>query len=101
LDKRLSEPQRRSGRGGEGKNSHRVNGDKINEACSTIREMKNASKILVGKPKRKKTLGRPRRRWNYNINITAFRMAQGAVLWRNLVNTAMNIYVKVGEILVS
>jgi hypothetical protein len=28
-------------------------------------------------------------------------MAQGAVLWRNLVNTAMNIYVKVGEILVS
>jgi hypothetical protein len=29
----------------------------------------NAYNGLVGKPKRKKTLGRPRRRWESNINM--------------------------------
>jgi hypothetical protein len=29
----------------------------------------NACKILVGKPERKSPLGRPRRRWKYNIRM--------------------------------
>jgi hypothetical protein len=46
--------------------------------CTSIRlaghvarmgEMRNASKILVGIPERKRPLGRPRRRWKDNIRI--------------------------------
>jgi hypothetical protein len=32
-------------------------------------EKRNAYRILVGKPERNKPLGRPRRRWVYNIKI--------------------------------
>jgi hypothetical protein len=32
-------------------------------ACSTIGEKRNACILLVGKPERKRPLGRPRRRW--------------------------------------
>jgi hypothetical protein len=32
-------------------------------------EMRNAYSILVGKPERKRTLGRPKRRWEDNIRI--------------------------------
>jgi hypothetical protein len=37
-------------------------------ACSTNEEI-NAYRILVGKPEGKRPLGRPRRRWVYNIKI--------------------------------
>jgi hypothetical protein len=33
------------------------------------REIKNAYKILVGKPEGRRPLGRPRHRWVYNIKI--------------------------------
>jgi hypothetical protein len=36
-------------------------------ACSTNREKRNAYRTLVGKPKVKRPLGRPRRRWVDNI----------------------------------
>jgi hypothetical protein len=32
-------------------------------------EKRNANRILVGKPERKRPLGRPRRRWVDNIKI--------------------------------
>jgi hypothetical protein len=32
-------------------------------------EKRNAYKILVGKPEGKRPLGRPRRRWVYNIKM--------------------------------
>jgi hypothetical protein len=35
----------------------------MGRACSTNGETKNAYRILVGKPERKRPLGRPRRRW--------------------------------------
>jgi hypothetical protein len=38
-------------------------------ACSSTGEMKNAYKILVGKPEGKRPRGRPRRRWEYNIKM--------------------------------
>jgi len=37
--------------------------DELGGACSTHGEMINAYKILVGKPERKKPLGRSRHRW--------------------------------------
>jgi hypothetical protein len=37
--------------------------DEMGRACSTYGEMRNAYKILVGKPYGKRSLGRPRHRW--------------------------------------
>jgi hypothetical protein len=34
-----------------------------------MREKNNAYRIFVGKPEEKRSLGRPRRRWVYNIKI--------------------------------
>jgi hypothetical protein len=38
-------------------------------ACSTHGEKQNAYRILVGKPERKRQLGRPRHGWEDNIKI--------------------------------
>jgi hypothetical protein len=36
-------------------------------ACGTNGEKRNVYWLLVGKPEGKRQLGRPRRRWAYNI----------------------------------
>jgi hypothetical protein len=36
-------------------------------ACSTYWEKRGAYRILVGRPERRRPLGRPRRRWEDNI----------------------------------
>jgi hypothetical protein len=41
----------------------------MGRACSTNVEKINAYRILVGKPERKRPLGRPRRRWVDNIKM--------------------------------
>jgi hypothetical protein len=41
----------------------------MGRACSTKGEKWNAYRILVGKPERKRPLGRPRRRWVDNIKM--------------------------------
>jgi hypothetical protein len=46
-----------------------VKEDEMGKACSTYGEKRNAYRILVGKPERKRPLGRPRRRWVDNIKI--------------------------------
>jgi hypothetical protein len=38
-------------------------------ACSTNGEKRNAYGFLVGKPEGRRPLGRPRRRWLYNIRM--------------------------------
>jgi len=38
-------------------------------ACSTYGEKTGAYRILVGKTERKRSLGRPRRRWKDNIKL--------------------------------
>jgi hypothetical protein len=38
-------------------------------ACSTNGEMRNAYRLLVGKPEGERPLGRPRRRWVDNIRM--------------------------------
>jgi hypothetical protein len=64
-------------------------------------ETRNAYKILVGKPERKRPLGRPRRRLVDNIKMNLgeigwdgmdwINLAQDSEQWRALVNTVMNL----------
>ena len=60
-------------------------------------------KVLVGKPEGKRTLGRPRRRWEDNIKMDLqevgrgcgdwMELAQDREGWRALVCTVMNLRV--------
>jgi hypothetical protein len=62
---------------------------------------RNAYRILVGKPREKKPLGRPRHRWEDNIRMDLKNIGQNCVVWIDvpqdrgkwlaLVNTVMNI----------
>ena len=64
-------------------------------------EGRGVYRVLVGKPKGKRPLGRPRRRWEDNIKTDLqdvgcggmdwIKLAQGRERWRALVNTVMNI----------
>jgi hypothetical protein len=66
-------------------------------------EKMNAYRILVGKPEGKRPLGRPRRRWVFNIKIDLreikwdgvdrIDLAQDRNQWRGLVNTVMKVQV--------
>ena len=57
-------------------------------------------KVLVGKPEGKRSLGRPRRRWEDNIKMDLeevgrgcadwMELAQDSDRWRTLVSTVMN-----------
>jgi hypothetical protein len=66
-------------------------------------EKRNAYRILMGKPEGKRPMGRPRRRWMDKIKMDLreigwdgmdwIDLAQDRDLWRNLVNTVMNLRV--------
>jgi hypothetical protein len=66
-------------------------------------EKRNAYRILVGKPKGRRPLARPRRRWVDNIKINLrvigwyvvdwFDLAQDRDQWRALMNAGMNLQV--------
>jgi hypothetical protein len=69
-------------------------------ACSTYGAKKNTYRIFVGKPKGKRPLGSPRRRWVDNIKMDLRDIGWGGMVWidlaqdwnqwRALVNTVMN-----------
>jgi hypothetical protein len=66
-------------------------------------EVRNAYNILVGRPKGRRPLGRPSRRWEDNIkmdlreigfgDVDWIHWAQDRGRWRALVNTVMNLRV--------
>jgi hypothetical protein len=60
-------------------------------------------RVLVGRPKGKRTLGRSRHKWEDNIKLNLreigidganwIQLAQDRVRWRTFVNTVMNLQV--------
>jgi hypothetical protein len=68
-----------------------------------MNEKKNAYRILVGKPEGRRPLGRPRRRWVYNIKMDLTEIGWGGTVWidmardrdqwRALMKTVMNLRV--------
>jgi hypothetical protein len=66
-------------------------------------EKRNAYRILVGNPEGKRPLGRPRRKWKYNIRMDIREIGWGGMDWidlvqdmvprRALVHTVMNLRV--------
>ena len=68
-----------------------------------MEEVRGVHKVMVGKPERKRPLGRPRRRWEDNIKMDLEEVGRGCVnwmelaldrdSWRALVSTVMNFQV--------
>jgi hypothetical protein len=68
----------------------------------TALETRNVFKILVGKPEGRKSLGRPRGRWESNIKVGISEIGCEGVDWinlaqdrdwgRNFVNTTVNLH---------
>jgi hypothetical protein len=66
-------------------------------------EERNVYKVLMGKPEGKRSLGKPRRRWEDGIRMDLSEIGSGSVdwiqlaqdrhRWRALVNTVMNLRV--------
>jgi hypothetical protein len=61
----------------------RVKEHEIGRECSK-NEKRNARRIFVAKPERKKPLGRPKRRWVDNIKIDIREIGWGGINWINL-----------------
>jgi hypothetical protein len=68
-----------------------------------MREGRGVYRVLVGRPERKRPLGRSRHRWEDNIKMDLMEigidganwipLAQDRVQWRAFVNTVMNLRV--------
>jgi hypothetical protein len=66
-------------------------------------EERNVYRVLMGKPERKRPLGRPRRRWEDGIRMDLIEVGWGSVdwiqlaqdrgWWRAVVNTVINLRV--------
>jgi hypothetical protein len=75
----------------------------MDRSCSTNGVKRNAYRILVGKPKRNRPLGRPTRRWVDDIKMDLreigwggmdfIDLAQDRDLWRALMNAVMKLRV--------
>jgi hypothetical protein len=67
-------------------------------------EGRGVYRVLVGRPEWKRPLRRPRRMWEYNIQLDLreigidganwIRLAQDRIRWRDFVSTVMNLWVQ-------
>jgi hypothetical protein len=83
--------------------SYQVKEDELDRECSTNGEKRNSYKNLVGTPKGKRPLGRPRLRWENIIRMDVREIGWGGMDWidlaqdrdrsRALVNTVINLRV--------
>jgi hypothetical protein len=70
----------------------------MGRACSIYGEKRNADRVLVGKPKGERPMGRPRLRWEDNIKMNLvgwdgmnwIDLFQDRDQWRAFVNTVMS-----------
>jgi hypothetical protein len=56
---------------------------KLSRVCSMNGEKKNAYRLLVGKPERKRPLGRPRHRWD-SSKMDLGEIGSGGIDWNDL-----------------
>jgi hypothetical protein len=78
---------------------NKIESNKMGGACSA----RGVYRVLAGKPERKRTFGRPRRRWKDNIKVDFhevgcgemdwIELAQERERWRALVDAVMKIRV--------
>jgi hypothetical protein len=75
--------------------------DEEDGTCSTHGQGRSVYRVFVWRPKGKRPLGRPRRRWEDNIKMDLretgidganwIRLDQDRGQWRTFVNTVMNL----------
>jgi hypothetical protein len=65
--------------------NNQVKEDEMGRARSTDGEKRNACRILVGKPERKRPLTRLRRRWVNNIKMDLRDIGWDGMVWIDLV----------------
>jgi hypothetical protein len=73
----------------------------VDGTCGTQGEGESGYRVLGGRPEEKRPLGRPRRRWEGNIQMDLtergidesnwIHLAQDKVQWRAFVNTVLNL----------
>jgi hypothetical protein len=56
-------------------------GYKMGRECSTHGARKNTYRVLVGKPEGKRSLGRHKHMWEYNIKMDLTEVEWGGVNW--------------------
>jgi hypothetical protein len=59
--------------------NYQLEEDEVGWACGTNGEKRNVDRLLAGKPKGKRPIGRPRCRWIDNIKIDLIEIGWGGV----------------------
>jgi hypothetical protein len=87
--------------------NYKAEQDEVGGTCGTNGEKRIVYRLLVGKPEGKRSLGRPRRRWIYDIKMDLLEiglsvvdwisLAQDRYRWRALVISVMNLRVMLGN----